>query len=91
MITDEMKKKLSHIAHLTNSNNHGGARWHVADLFPYLALYKRRFDAIDELHKLDGSMNFNLLVYRNNTTHNMLKEISNHESKDLLLAVTQAL
>lgn len=86
-----MEQKLKHIATLTNSNNHTGARWHMADLFPYLSLYKRRFDLISELQSLDGKLIHGLSLYRNEITHDMLKEIHTHESKETLEAIQEVL
>lgn len=86
-----MEQKLKHIATLTAGNNHGGARWYVADLFSYLALYKRRFELIDKLHELDGSMNYDLSNYRQHITHEMLDIIERKENKETLQAIQNVL
>ncbi len=78
-----MEKKLQHIANLTDSNNHGGARWYVADLFPYLSVYKRKFELIDKLHEIEGSMPKLLLDYRENVTLQMFHEIEKHEGFEI--------
>lgn len=77
------KQKLKHIADLTASNNHGGARWYVADLFPYLALYKRKFELIDKLHEIEGSMPRLLIDYRENITKQMFHEIEKHKGFEI--------
>ena len=77
------KEKLKHIADLTNGNNHGGARWYVADLFPYLAIYKRQFELIDKLHEIEGSMPYLLSQYRDNVTLQMFHEIEKHEGFEI--------
>lgn len=79
----DLEAKLSHIAHLTDSNNHGGARWYIADLFPYLSLYKRRFELIDKLHEIDGSMDSDLAKYRSSVTSEMMDAIERKEGKEL--------
>jgi hypothetical protein len=78
-----MEQKLKYIALLTDSNNHGGARWHVTDMFSYLALYKRKFELIDKLHEIEGSMPILLSEYRNNVTLQMLHEIEKHEGFEI--------
>lgn len=78
-----MEKKLKHIALLTDSNNHGGARWYVADLFPYLSMYKRKFELIDKLHEIEGSMPALLKAYRDNVTGQMFHEIEKHEGFEI--------
>jgi hypothetical protein len=77
------KDKLKHIAELTNNNNHGGARWYVADLYPYLALYKRRFELIDKLHEIDGHLAYELMEYRNDITRNMIRDIESKEGQEV--------
>lgn len=78
-----MKDKLEYIASLTGSNNHGGARWYVADLFPYLAVYKRKFELIDKLHELEGSIPKLLSDYRENVTLQMFHEIEKNEGFEI--------
>lgn len=85
------KEKLKHIASLTNSNNHGGARWYVADLFPYLAQYKRRFELIDKLHEIDGHLNFKLMEYRNDITRDMVRTISHKEGIEVAKEINNCL
>lgn len=80
---EEFEKKLKHIADLTNGNNHGGARWYVADLFPYLALFKRRFELIDKLHEIDGSLHYDLMNYRSHITNEMLDIIEKKEGVEV--------
>jgi len=78
-----MENKLKHIAELTGSNNHNGARWYISDLFPYLSLYKRRFEMIDKLHEIDGSLHHYLSLYRNHVTDEMLDIIERNEGIDI--------
>lgn len=74
-----MDQKLEHIKTLTAGNNHTGARYYVADLFPYLSLFKRRFELIDKLAEIDGYMTELLRAYRDNITLQMFHEIETNE------------
>lgn len=74
-----MEQKLKHIKELTAGNNHTGARYYVADLFPYLSLFKRRFELIDKLAEIEGYMPKLLLDYRENITKQMFHEIEKNE------------
>lgn len=78
-----MENKLKHIAMLTDSNNHNGARWYIADLYPYLSLYKRRFELIDKLSEIEGCMPKLLVDYRENVTLQMFHEIEKHEGFEI--------
>ena len=86
-----METKLKHIKELTNSNNHGGARWYVADLYPYLALYKRRFELIDKLHEIDGSLHIELMTYRNDITKKMIRDIAELEGLEVAKQINSCL
>lgn len=68
---------------LTAGNNHGGARWYVADLFPYLAKYKRQFELIDKLSEIEGCTPKLLLDYRENVTGQMFHEIEKQEGFEI--------
>jgi len=78
-----MEKKLQHVASLTAGNNHTGARWYVADLYPYLSLYKRKFELIDKLSEIEGCMPALLGHYRENVTGQMLHEIEKNEGFEI--------
>lgn len=75
--------KLKHIASLAGGNNHHGARWYTADLFPYLALYKRQFALIEELCAIEGCLPALLGAYRENVTLQMLHEIEKNEGFEI--------
>lgn len=78
-----MENKLKHIKELTAGNNHTGALWYVADLFPYLSLYKRRFELIDKLSEIEGSMPALLREYRDNITLQMFHAIETNEGFEI--------
>lgn len=78
-----MQIKLNHIRKLTDINNHGEARYFIADMFPYLSQYKKQFELINKLHAIEGHMPKLLSDYRENITKQMFHEIEKNEGFEI--------
>jgi len=72
---------LKHLAELTDNNNHTEARIYVADYFPFLGSFKNRFQKINDIHKIEGSINNHLDNYRNELTDKMFQRLSSTEEQ----------
>lgn len=77
------KEKLTHIAHLTDINNHGEARVYIAEQFEYLGQKLKQLKLINELHEEEGSLHYDLQNYRKHITDEMLDIIERKEGKEV--------
>lgn len=85
------KEKLEHIAYLTDQNAHGIARIEIAMQYPYLKKYENILQHINNIHKIEGSMPYDLINYRSKLTEKMLEEIEKHEGYDIAHSIAKAI
>jgi hypothetical protein len=73
----EFKKYLKRIARLTDNNCHTLALQTVADMFG-LKAFSERFQLIEKLHLIEGSMPYDLGLYRSSLSKELMTIVKNN-------------
>lgn len=85
------KEQLAHVSELTRSNNHTKARIVIASCFPYLAQYKKAFEAIETICNIEKYLPYSLSTYQGEKTAQMIHQIKLTEGQEIVNLIYQTL
>ena len=66
---------LDAIRYMTQNNNHGEAREKIANHYTYCNDFAEIFMNINRIHEIQGSLDYNLSLFRSKITDEMLTRI----------------
>ena len=77
MTDPQFKKYLKRIENLTDNNCHTLALQTVADMFGFKS-FSERFQLIEKLHLIEGSMPYDLGLYRSSLSKELMTQVKNN-------------
>ena len=78
------------VAKMTDRNSHNEARMEIAKFFKD-SFYEKIFKEIIALHTLEGSMDYNLIKYRDQKTEEMFYQIGQKYGEDIVGKINSGL